>query len=380
MIRFNNVTKKFDKNIVLKNLSLDIEDGKIVVLIGESGCGKTTMLKMINLLERPTKGKIFVDDVDLSDEKLDVIALRRSIGYVVQSTGLFPHLNLRDNIELIPRIEKVDPDEIEKNTKKLMKMIGLDDEEYLERYPSELSGGQKQRIGVARAFAFNPEIILMDEPYSALDPITRSDLQNELIEIQAKLKKTIVFVTHDMDEAIKIADKICVLNDGEIIQYDTPENILRNPANDYVVSFVGKNKIWENSEYLKVKDVMNPKPIKSNADISIKHAMNIMFNKRIDALVCVGDNNEYLGFVHARNCMRCEDKSISISNILDTNYPVLNKEQTLIEALKIINESKHATVPVIDQNNIVKGIVTRASLVLNMSEQYFDGVDEEMSN
>ena len=169
--------------------------------------------------------------------------LRRNIGYVIQQTGLFPHMTIRENIELIPKLQKVDSEKIIENTKKLMQMVGLNCEEFLDRYPTELSGGQQQRVGVARAFANDPDIILMDEPFSALDPMTRSDLQDELVELQSKLKKTIVFVTHDMDEAIKISDMICIMKDGEVLQYDTPENILRNPVDEFVSNFVGKNRI-----------------------------------------------------------------------------------------------------------------------------------------
>ena len=223
MIEFKGITKSFKGNEVLKGINLEIQTGHLVAIIGGSGCGKTTLLKMINLLIHPTSGEILIDGEDIT--KYDVIKLRRRMGYVIQQTGLFPHMTIRENIQLISKLEKVEHKKLEDITIQMMNMVGLDPSVYLDRYPTELSGGQQQRVGVARAFATDPEIILMDEPFSALDPMTRSDLQDELVGLQSKLGKTIVFVTHDMDEAIKIADMICIMKDGKILQYDTPENI-----------------------------------------------------------------------------------------------------------------------------------------------------------
>lgn len=236
MIEFVDVNKNFGEYHIIKNLSMKIEKGKITVIIGSSGCGKTTTLKMINKLIIPTSGKIYIDGEDISQK--DTIKLRRNIGYVIQQTGLFPHMTVKENIELIAKIENIDKNKMNMRTRELMKMINLDYEKFSERYPLELSGGQQQRVGVARAFALDPAIILMDEPFSAVDPISRRQLQDELIAIQKKLEKTIVFVTHDIQEAVKIADKICLLNNGEIMQYDTPENIIKNPKNDFVRKFV----------------------------------------------------------------------------------------------------------------------------------------------
>lgn len=236
MIEFVDVNKNFGEYHIIKNLSMKIKKGKITVIIGSSGCGKTTTLKMINKLIIPTFGKIYIDGEDISQK--DTIKLRRNIGYVIQQTGLFPHMTVKENIELIAKIENIDKNKMNMRTRELMKMINLDYEKFSERYPLELSGGQQQRVGVARAFALDPAIILMDEPFSAVDPISRRQLQDELIAIQKKLEKTIVFVTHDIQEAVKIADKICLLNNGEIMQYDTPENIIKNPKNDFVRKFV----------------------------------------------------------------------------------------------------------------------------------------------
>ena len=236
MIEFVDVNKNFGEYHIIKNLSMKIEKGKITVIIGSSGCGKTTTLKMINKLIIPTSGKIYIDGEDISQK--GTIKLRRNIGYVIQQTGLFPHMTVKENIELIAKIENIDKNKMNMRTRELMKMINLDYEKFSERYPLELSGGQQRRVGVARAFDLDPAIILMDEPFSAVDPISRRQLQDELVAIQKKLEKTIVFVTHDIQEAVKIADKICLLNNGEIMQYDTPENIIKNPKNDFVRKFV----------------------------------------------------------------------------------------------------------------------------------------------
>lgn len=228
IIEFRNIKKSYKNTSVIEKFNLKIEKGKLVVLIGSSGSGKTTLLKMINRLIESTAGEILVNGKDI--KKVDPIELRRSIGYVIQQTGLFPHLTVKENIEIIPKLMGKSTEEINKKTNELLNMVGLNPQKYMDRYPAELSGGQQQRVGVARAFSADAEIILMDEPFSALDPITRSELQEELFNIQNEYRKTIVFVTHDMDEALNLADKICILKDGKLLQYDTPENILKKSS------------------------------------------------------------------------------------------------------------------------------------------------------
>ena len=285
LIEFKNVKKKFKDTVILSDINFQISKGDFVAIIGASGCGKTTTLKMINRLIEPSSGKIFINDQDIS--KMDVIALRRNMGYVIQQTGLFPHMTIKENIELISKIEKGKSTDISKRTCELMEMVGLNPTDYLDRYPTELSGGQQQRVGVARSFATDPDIILMDEPFSALDPITRSNLQDELIDLQTDLKKTIVFVTHDMDEAIKMADKICIMDRGHIVQYDTPENILKNPANDFVQEFVGKKRLWTSPEFIKAEDIMLDNPVTCANNISIFRSMQKMRSSKVDSLMVI---------------------------------------------------------------------------------------------
>ncbi|MEW9080566.1 ABC transporter ATP-binding protein [Terrisporobacter glycolicus] len=371
MIKFKNISKKFKNTTVLSDISFEIEKGQLVAIIGESGCGKTTTLKMINRLTKPTSGKIHINGEDISMK--NVIDLRRNIGYVIQQTGLFPHMTIRENIELIPKVQNKSSEDITQRTYDLMDMVGLDCNEFLDRYPTELSGGQQQRVGVARAFATDPDIILMDEPFSALDPITRSSLQDELVSLQSKLKKTIVFVTHDMDEAVKISDKICIMDKGEIVQYDTPENILKNPVNDFVSEFVGKKRIWTSPEFIKAEDIMIENPITCSEDLSIFKCIEKMRSYKVDSLMVIGDKSKKLrGIVKAKQMRLIDDKSIKISSILDNNYIYVSPNDTIIDVLKSVNENNISTVPVLNDKGSLMGLITESSLVTTLSQQYIE--------
>lgn len=370
MIRFNNITKKFKDTTVLSNISFNVEEGQLVVLIGLSGCGKTTTLKMINRLIKPTSGSILINGEDIS--KKDPIELRRNIGYVIQQTGLFPHMTIKENIEIISRIEKISEEKISKRTLELMEMIGLE-EAFLERYPTELSGGQQQRVGVARAFALNPNIILMDEPFSALDPITRAQLQEELVSLQKTVKKTIVFVTHDMTEAMRIADKICIMDKGEIIQYDTPENILKNPANDFVSEFVGENRIWGSPEYIKARDIMIEHPITCGPDMSLSKCFEKMRISKVNSLMVIDpESKKMIGLIKAKQIAKEKDPSIAVTETMLKDFIVAKPEDSMIEILKVVNEDDISEIPVVDENRRLKGLITQSSLVNTLSQQYID--------
>ncbi|WP_346899182.1 ABC transporter ATP-binding protein [Clostridium sp. UBA7503] len=371
MIKFENISKKFKNTTVLSDVSFEIEKGKLVAIIGESGCGKTTTLKMINGLITPTSGKIYINNEDIATK--NVIDLRRNMGYVIQQTGLFPHMTIRENIELIPKVQNKNPEDITQQTYDLMDMVGLDCDKFLNRYPVELSGGQQQRVGVARAFATNPDIILMDEPFSALDPITRSSLQDELVNLQSKLKKTIIFVTHDMDEAIKISDKMCIMDKGKIIQYDTPENILKNPVNDFVSQFVGKKRIWTSPEFIKAEDIMIENPITCSKDLSIFKCIEKMRSYKVDSLMVVDNKSKKLqGIVKAKQMRSIDDKSIQVSSILNNNYIYVSPNDTIIDILKIVNENNISTVPVLNDSSSLIGLITESSLVTTLSQQYIE--------
>lgn len=375
MIEFKKIRKDFKNRTILKDISFKIDKGELVAIIGASGCGKTTTLKMINRLISPSFGQILVNGEDIATK--DVIKLRRNIGYVIQQTGLFPHMTVRENIEIIPSIEKIDKESIKKRTYELMEMVGLNSNEYLDRYPNELSGGQQQRIGVARAFAINPEIILMDEPFSALDPITRIQLQDELIDLQCNLKKTIVFVTHDMDEAIKIADKICIMNEGEIIQYDTPENILKNPCNHFVSEFIGKNRIWSSPEFIRAEDIMIENPITCYKNASLLRCMERMRSSKVDSLMVIDKPNYLLGTVTAKQIQNRIDRNVVVEEIMNENFVKVNPNDTIIDILELVKENKISQVPVIDDNGVLKGIITKSSLVTTLSGQFLDTEEVE---
>lgn len=329
MIKVENITKRFKNRTVLKSISFQIEKGEFVSIIGPSGCGKTTLLKMINRLIKPTSGKIYINGENIYDK--DPITLRRNMGYVIQQNGLFPHMTIKDNIEIIPKLEKKKSEEIHKRTIELMNMVDLNPDEYLNRYPSELSGGEQQRIGVARAFANDTDIVLMDEPFSALDPITRADLQNELLNLQSKLNKTIVFVTHDMDEALKLSNKICLMKDGEIIQFDEPEKILKEPENEYVESFVGKNRIWDNPEYIRAQDIMT----NINSNFGITGFFTLIANK-----------GKY------------------------KKIPKIKYDENITSILKILDENKAESLHVINENKKIIGIITQNELVAILNQKF----------
>ena len=248
MIELKNVSKSFKNKKVLENISLEIQTGEFFVVIGSSGCGKTTLLKSINKLHNIDSGDIIINGESVAN--LNPSDLPKKIGYVVQEGGLFPHLTIADNIALTLNIINESEGKISKRVDEMLQMVDLEPDVYGNLYPSQLSGGQRQRVGVARAFAADPDIILMDEPFSALDPVTRNELQDEVFKLQKRFNKTIIFVTHDMDEAIKLANRICIIQEGTVIQCDTPENILKHPANSYVEDFVGKNKLWSNPEFV----------------------------------------------------------------------------------------------------------------------------------
>lgn len=373
MIRFENVSKSFKDSKVLKNIDFAINEGELCVLIGPSGCGKTTSLKMINKLIKPTSGTIYIDGKDISKE--DTIELRRNIGYVIQQTGLFPHMTVGENIAIVPKMKKWDEAKIKARTLELLKMVGMNGEEYLDRYPTELSGGQQQRIGVARAMAVNPDIILMDEPFSALDPITRSQLQDELYGLQQEMKKTIIFVTHDMDEALKLGDRICIMKDGDIVQYDTPENILKNPHEGFVEEFIGKNRIWDKPELINAVDIMIKDPVRAAGTRTIVQALEIMKTSKVDSLLITDREGKLQGLVTLKDIQKKNKDSVRMMDILETTVISVNEDDSIIDVLRTMNDHQVGYVPVTDNLGVLKGLITRSSLLTILSGQYLS--DEE---
>lgn len=320
MIRFDNVSKRYSSgNTAVKSLNLTINDGEFFVLIGPSGCGKTTTLKMINRLIDLSEGTIYINNKKISE--YDIHELRWNIGYVLQQIALFPHMTIEENISVVPELKRWDKEKIKDRITTLLESVGLDPEKYRGRKPSELSGGEQQRIGVLRALAADPSIILMDEPFSALDPISRQKLQKDISALHKKIKKTIVFVTHDMQEALLLGDRICVMKDGEIVQCDTPEEILHNPKNDFVRNFFASSNVFPN--------------ITTKIDYKIKDLL---------------DKGLY-----------DNEKTEKIS---------LKDTSSFEDLLKVLSDEKAVS---IEQNSNVIGSITREHVIKFMSSQFYNG-------
>ena len=285
LIKFQNVVKCYENEMkIIDNLNFTIDSGEFITLIGKSGCGKTTMLKLINALIKPDSGKIFIKGKEISE--WNIIELRRSIGYVIQQIGLFPHMNIEDNIGYVLNIKKISKEERNKRAKELIELVGLSSE-YLKKYPRELSGGQKQRVGVARALASNPDIILMDEPFGAVDEITRRGLQEEILKLQENLKKTIVFVTHDIEEAFKLGSRIVLFDSGKIVQQGTRKQMIFNPKNQFVEDFFGAKNFTAYLNVTSVVDVMIPdfeekSILRVKEDASLMEGIKILFDYGVD--------------------------------------------------------------------------------------------------
>jgi osmoprotectant transport system ATP-binding protein len=298
MIEFKNVSKTYagSDTAVVNDLSFTVADGEICVLVGPSGCGKTTSMRMVNRLIEPTNGEILIDGE--KNTSMSGTQLRRKIGYAIQQIGLFPHRTIANNVGTVPNLVGWDSDRTTKRVDELLDLVGLPPDQYRDRYPAELSGGQQQRVGVARALAADPPIMLMDEPFGAVDPITRDRLQNEFLHIQEDIKKTIVFVTHDIDEAIKMGDKIAILREGGVLaQYDTPENILANPDSDFVSSFVGTDRVLKRLSLVLVRD-MDLDPVNGGDNLprisdglTLKDALSEIIGAGADRGLVVPDGN-----------------------------------------------------------------------------------------
>lgn len=362
LIEFQNVSKIYrGGKIAVEDINLSFEQGEFICFIGTSGSGKTTSMRMINRMTEPSKGKILIDGQDI--QKLNAVELRRKIGYVIQSIGLMPHMTIRENITLVQKLLKVDQAKRDQTAEKMIDLVELP-REMLDRYPSELSGGQQQRIGVVRALAADQDIILMDEPFGALDPITRDSLQDLVKDLQERLGKTIVFVTHDMDEALKLANRIAIMSEGRVVQFDTPENILKNPANSFVEDLLGEDRLLQaRPDKTTVGEVMLNTAITITTEKSIQEALRLMREKRVDTLL-VTDNQDVLkGFVDIESINKNRGLTASVGDILKHEVFSVKQSALLRNTLQRILKRGLKYVPVVDDHNRVVGIITRASLV-----------------
>ena len=302
MITFEKVTRRFGDRVAVDALDLQIRAGEIVILVGPSGCGKTTTLRMINRLVEPSEGRILIDDVDTASLKPE--ELRRGIGYVIQQVGLFPHQTVADNVATVPRLLGWDRAHIAARVEELLDLVGLPAAEYAHRHPSELSGGQRQRVGVARALGADPPILLMDEPFGAIDPVVRLRLQHELLRLQSVVRKTIVFVTHDIDEAVRLGDRVALFADGgHLMQYDTPAELLLHPRTGFVEEFLGDNLLLRRLALLPLRDLkLGRDGARPQAEVAVTASLRDALDATLrstDGRVAVVDDKEWLGTLDA---------------------------------------------------------------------------------
>lgn len=373
MIKFEQVNKVYDDGFqALKDINLEIKEGELVTLIGPSGCGKTTTMKMINRLIEPSEGTIFINGKNVMEQ--NPVELRRDIGYVIQQIGLLPHMTIAENISIVPKLKNWPEEKYAKRVDELLNLVGLDPSVFKERYPAELSGGQQQRVGVVRAMAAEPPIILMDEPFSALDPISREQLQDELIRLQQTINKTIIFVTHDMDEALKIADRICIMNKGEIVQFDTPEAILRHPKNEFVRDFIGEDRLQQNGiPPLPNLNKLIVKAVSILESRGLAEALKLMRNKRVDHLLVVDKNDHFKGLTTIWDVQQhYQNEFLKVKDIMKTEVPTIQTDSEVEEAFEIVNQSRNGFVPVIDESGKLRGIINRASLVEHIVGKLFN--------
>ncbi|SFF65198.1 ABC transporter ATP-binding protein [Blastococcus tunisiensis] len=353
-IRLDGVTKRYPGQDVpaVDDVTLEIAAGETVMFVGPSGCGKTTLLKMINRLIEPTGGRIHLGDEDVTDQDPD--RLRRRIGYVIQAGGLFPHMTVATNIGLVPKMLKWDDARVAARVDELLDLVGLDPDQYRDRYPRELSGGQQQRVGVARALAADPPVLLMDEPFGAVDPITRQRLQDELIRIQEELGKTIVFVTHDFDEAVKLGDRIVVFDVGaRVVQYDTPERILADPAEEYVADFVGAGATLKQLTLTRVGDVDLLQPTTATVGSDAAAAVAAAQAAGDDYVVVLDRRGRPISWPTLAELTR----SPTIPDTVDERLPVVGMRSTLNDALDTMLAASQGGVVVTGRRESLAGVM-----------------------
>ncbi|MGI8692313.1 MAG: ABC transporter ATP-binding protein [Geodermatophilaceae bacterium] len=370
-IRLEQVTKRYpDGSTAVDALDLDIQAGELCVLVGPSGCGKTTTMKMINRVIEPTSGHIFLGDEDVT--KVDPVQLRRRIGYVIQQVGLFPHQNIRANVATVPRLLGWDKSKTAARTDELLELVGLPPKTFGNRYPHQLSGGQRQRVGVARALAADPVVLLMDEPFSAVDPIVRERLQTEFLRLQEAVRKTIVFVTHDIEEAVRLGDRIAVLSEGaKLEQYDTPANLLGSPANDFVADFVGSDRGLKRLAVTTIgaDDLEHPPIVHVNDDLADVRA--VLEREGARWAVVLSDNEELHGWI-SRDATNGVGSVVSRGNRMEAWVPA---NASLKVAFSTMLQLEAGWVAVLDGPRFL-GVLTPESLHAALRRSV-DGVEPE---
>lgn len=362
-VDIEDVTKSYGNIFAIKDLNLKIKGGELIALVGPSGSGKTTALRLINKLIEPDKGTIKINDIDIKG--LNSVKLRRNIGYVIQEIGLFPHMNVLENIGIVSKLEGWSQDNVKKRVDEILNLFGLPSELYIKRYPKELSGGQQQRIGLARAIMMNPPLLLMDEPFGALDPILRRQLQEEFLKIKMELDKTIVFVTHDIDEAFKLGDRVAIMKDSQLVQVGEPDELILNPINNFVSDIVDSGKKFKHIDNLKVKDIMEPVEIKYLFDhkMTVNEAIGEMKNRNIEMGIVLNKTNP-LGIVLFSELINIENKSQLLGEIY-TDIVLLKANDCATSALSTLKKSNCFTALVTDSTKLV-GILLPNEVLLKL--------------
>ncbi|MDU1573592.1 MAG: osmoprotectant ABC transporter ATP-binding protein OsmV [Pantoea sp.] len=360
MIKLENLTKTFtQKNgtsmTAVDNVSLHVPQGEMCVLLGPSGCGKTTTLKMINRLIPSTSGKIYINGEDTSTQ--DTVTLRRNIGYVIQQIGLFPNMTIEENITVVPRMLGWDKKRCRERATELMSMVALDPAKFLHRYPREMSGGQQQRIGVIRALAADPPVLLMDEPFGAVDPINREAIQNEFLDMQRQLKKTVMLVSHDIDEALKLGDRIAVFGQGKIVQCASPDELLASPKNDFVGSFVGQDRTLKRLLLVQAGDVTDQQPtITVKRATPLAEAFALMDENDMRSVTVVDNDGKPLGFVKRREARHA---SGNCDSLLHTFRVTARAEENLRVVLSKLYEHNTVWMPIVDEDGRYSGEISQ---------------------
>jgi len=367
MIRLERVTKMFGTITAVDSVDMEVPTGAVCVLLGPSGCGKTTTMKMINRLIAPTSGKIFIDGRDTSE--IDEVTLRRSIGYVIQQIGLFPNKTVEENICIVPDLLGWDRKKSRARAADLLTLVNLDPGVFLKRYPKELSGGQQQRVGVVRALAADPPVLLMDEPFGAIDPINREVIQDEFMKIQAELKKTVVFVSHDIDEAVKMASHIAIFRDGRLIQYDTPDKILAHPVNSFVADFVGSDRTLKRLRLIKVADAMMKDPPRVVGEDTLESAVARMQEHGHISIVMVGPRGRARGMIRLDEA---QGKKGLVSEHVEPLPGVINIKDDLRVAVSMMFSHGATWLACVDDDGFYKGYVTQRGITQLLGSGYRD--------
>ncbi len=369
MIQLKHVSKVFPGSTApaVDRVSLEVPEGEICVLLGPSGCGKTTTLKMVNRLIEPTSGEIYINGVNAMEQ--DPVQLRRSLGYVIQQIGLFPNKTIEDNICIVPDILGWERAKSRKRAAELLEMAALDPSLYLKRYPKEMSGGQQQRIGVLRALAADPPVLLMDEPFGAIDPINREIIQDEFMKMQATLKKTVMLVSHDIDEAVKMADRIALFREGSLVQLDTPDNILAHPANTFVADFLGGDRTLKRLQLLKVKDAMLRNPPKVTANDTLKRAAQLMEEHGHSSIVMVGPRGRPLGWVGIKTAQGAQG---SVGDNAESLPSTAKLSENLRTAVSTMFRHDVSWLACVDDDGLFKGLVTLRHITHLLAGAYRD--------